>query len=121
MGRKFYLPLFISLFSLHALAQTGEIKGRVLEKGSKDGVPFASVAALLGGTQVQATVADIDGNYSIKPLNPGKYDVKATYVGYSAAEKTGVIVSSDKISFVDIELPKGVVDLSVVEVSEYAI
>ncbi len=122
MGRKLYLPLFlISILGLNALAQTGEIKGRVLEKGTKEGVPFASVAALLGGSQVQATVTDIDGNYSIKPLNPGKYDVKATSVGYSPFEKTGVIVSTDKISFVDLELGKGAVDLKMVEVSEYSV
>lgn len=121
MGRKFYLPLFfISLLSLNALAQTGEIKGRILEKGGKDGVPFASVAAMLGGTQVQATVTDIDGNYNIKPLNPGKYNVKATCVGYSPAEKAGVIVSSDYIAFVDIELGKGI-ELKQVEVTEYTV
>ncbi|MCX6291328.1 MAG: TonB-dependent receptor [Bacteroidetes bacterium] len=119
MKRKFYLPLFlISLLGLNAFAQTGEIKGRILEKGTKDGVPFASVAALLGGTQVQAAVTDIDGNYTIKPLNPGKYDVKATCVGFNAAERTGVIVSTDKMTFVDIELGKGII-LKEVEVSEY--
>ena len=121
MGRKLYLPLiFISLFASGALAQTGEIKGRVLEKGTKDGVPFANVAALLGGTIVQAAVTDIDGNYTIKPLNPGKYDVKGTSVGYGPAEKTGVIVSSDKIAFVDIEMGKGI-ELTAVDITEYSI
>jgi hypothetical protein len=121
MVRKFYLPLIlISFFALSAAAQTGEIKGRVLEKGSKEGVPFASVAALLGGAQVQATVTDIDGNYTIKPLNPGKYDVKATSVGYSPAQTSGVIVSTDKISFVDIELGKGI-ELKAVEIVDYTV
>src|SRR5438045_3101252 len=108
MGRKLYLSLIVfSFLASCTFAQTGEIKGRIIEKGTNDGVPFASVAALLAGTQVQATVTDIDGNYTIKPLNPGRYDVKATSVGYSPAEKTGVLVSTDKTSFVDIEIPKG--------------
>ena len=113
MGRKLYLPLiFISLLASSALAQTGEIKGRVIEKGTNDGAPFASVGAYLGGTLVQAAVTDIDGYYSIKPLNPGKYDVKATSVGYSPAERTGVIVTSDGMAFVDIDLPKGITSTS---------
>ena len=48
MGRKFYLPLIAMLFiGIGAFAQSGEIRGKVTEKGGKEGVPFASVAALL--------------------------------------------------------------------------
>ena len=121
MGRKFYLA-FIALvfFGASSFAQTGEIRGKVTEKGSNEGIPFASVAALLNGTQVQATVTDFDGNYSIKPLNPGKYDVKATSVGYQALQISGVQVSSDNISFSNFELSKGV-QLKEVEIVEYEI
>ena len=120
MKLKFYLPLFfISVLGLNAFAQTGEIKGRITEAGGKDGVPFASVAALLGGTQVQAATADLDGNYTIKPLNPGKYNVKVTSVGFSPFEKVGVIVSVDKISYVDVEMTKGHV-LDEITISDYA-
>ena len=109
MGRKIYLPLLIvSLLGLRSLAQTGELRGKVIEKGTSEGVPFASVVALLGGTEVQATSTDIDGNYVIKPLTPGKYNVKATCVGYTISEVSGIIVSSDKFTKVDIELPKGI-------------
>src|ERR1043166_9204184 len=100
MGKKFYLPfLFLIFLGAAAFAQTGEIKGHITEKAGKEGVAFASVAAMLNGAQVQATVTYFDGNFSIKPLNPGKYDVKVTCVGYSPAEIKGVIVSSDKTSF----------------------
>lgn len=121
MGRKFYLPFIIGIFlGFSALAQTGEIRGKVTEKGGTEGVPFASVAALLNGTQVQAAVTDFDGNYSIKPLNPGKYDVKATCVGYQAMEIKGVLVTADAIAFANFELGKGV-ELKSVEVVEYTV
>src|SRR6185295_11076280 len=121
MGRKIYLPLFIiTLFSFSAFAQSGEIRGRVLEKGKNEGVPFASVAALQDGAQIQATVTDIDGNYSIKPLTPGRYDVKATCVGYSPAQTSGVLVSIDNAAFANIEMGKGV-ELKAVEVSDYVV
>lgn len=121
MGRKFYLPLIVLvLIGTSAIAQVGEIRGRVTEKGGKEGIPFASVAALLNGNQVQATVTDFDGNYSIKPLNPGKYDVKATSVGFQAQEIHGVLVTAEKISFANFELGKGV-ELKVVDIVEYTV
>ncbi|HNS12536.1 MAG TPA: carboxypeptidase regulatory-like domain-containing protein [Bacteroidia bacterium] len=121
MGRKFYLPLFVLvLLGTSSFAQTGEIRGKVTEKGGNEGIPFASVAALLNGTQVQATVTDFEGNYSIKPLNPGKYDVKATSVGYQASQISGVIVSSDKMAFANFELSKGI-ELGEVEIVDYEV
>ncbi|MBP6334923.1 MAG: TonB-dependent receptor, partial [Bacteroidia bacterium] len=122
MGRKFYLPLCVFLLTaVSSFAQTGEIRGKVTEKGGNEGIPFASVAALLNGTQVQATVTDFDGNYSIKPLNPGKYDVKATSVGFQSQELKGVVVSVDNIAFADFGLSKGSVDLKEVEIFDYAV
>src|SRR6185436_2548532 len=109
MGRKLHLSLFcIVLFSATAIAQTGEIRGRIIEKGTSEGVPFASVAAFLNGAQVQATVSSLEGDYVIKPLTPGKYEVKATCVGYSISQVSEIIVTADKFTRIDVELPKGV-------------
>ncbi len=121
MGQKIYLPLilFIASFST-ASAQSGEIRGQIKEKGGKDGVPFASVAATQSGEQVIATLTDLDGNYTLKPLGPGKYDVKVTCVGYSPAQTNGVLVTVDKISFVNIEVGKGV-ELKEAEVTDYKV
>src|SRR6188474_3440254 len=106
MGRKIYLPLILASFfiSTLAVAQSGELRGKVIDKGTNEPIPFASVAAFRGGVQVLGAVADIDGQYSIKPLNPGSYDVKATNVGYQPSGVTGVQVSVDKATFVNIEL-----------------
>ncbi len=120
MGRKFYLQLLLlSFVTFAASAQTGEIKGKIIEKGGKE-IPFASIAALVNGTQVLATSADFDGNYTLKPLSPGKYDVKATAVGFQPVLKTNVIVTVDNISFVDMELGKGV-EIKEIEVVDYAV
>ena len=120
MGLKFYLLLVILFFSVVVSeAQTGEIRGKVTEKGGKE-VPFASVVALVNGIEVQGSIADFEGNYSIKPLNPAKYDVKATSVGFSPVLKKGVVVTVDKISFVDVELNKGI-DINEVDIVFYQV
>ena len=61
MGRKVYLSFFALVFStFFAQAQTGEIRGTITESGGI-AVPFASIAAIVNGIQVQAAIADIDG------------------------------------------------------------
>ncbi len=121
MGRKLYQSLVVLLLlGFTVNAQTGEIRGKVIEKENKMGAAFATVTALMNNSIVQGAVTDIDGNYVIKPLNPGKYDVQVTSVGFQPAKKVGVIVSVDKASYADIEIGKGI-DLVTVEITEYKV
>lgn len=59
----------------------GVIKGRVFDAVSNEAVPFANVA--IQNTALGA-VTDLDGNYSISNLEPGLYNLLATYVGYES-------------------------------------
>ncbi len=121
MGRKLYLSLALFIFTATVgFAQTGEIKGKVIDKETKQGVPFATVTAESNGTVVGGNQTDIDGKYSIKPLAPGKYNVKVSYVGYNPSERTGVIVSVENAAYSDFELNKGI-ELGAVEVVSYKI
>jgi outer membrane receptor protein involved in Fe transport len=123
MLKRIYLLTAALLLStgISVFAQTsgGSIKGKVIDKATKEPLPFANVVVEMNGTQAAGGVTDFDGNFHIKPLQPGKYSVKATFVGYTAAEVTGVIVSTDKITFQDISLAAGGVDITAVEVSAY--
>ena len=42
---------------------------------------------------------DFDGNYTIKPIDPGSYTVKATFVGCGTVEITKVVISANKTTF----------------------
>src|SRR4051812_26650624 len=109
MGRKIYLSLVFFLFTAAAsYAQSGEIKGKIVDKHTKEPVPFATVTAELNGTVVGGAQTDIDGHYSIKPLSPGRYNVKAMITGSSPAEVTGVLVAIEKFSEVNVEISQGV-------------
>ena len=121
MGRKLYLSLVVLLLlGFTVAAQTGEIRGKVTEKETKLGAAFATVTALMNNSIIQGAVTDIDGNYVIKPLNPGKYDVQVTSVGFQPSKKVGIIVSVDKASYADIEIGKGI-EIGVVTITEYKI
>ena len=88
MGRNYLLALAaMFLFSVASWAQTGSIKGKVIDQITKEPIPFANVIAEMNGTLVAGDQTDFDGNFHIKPLNPGEYDVKATIVGGRTASQ----------------------------------
>jgi hypothetical protein len=121
MLRKIYLLTAAVVLgsALTVFAQTGSIKGKVIDKTTKEPLPFANVIAEINGQLAGGAQTDFDGNFTIKPLQPGKYDLKATFVGYTTASVTGVIVSADKITFQDVALTKGAVDITAVDITTY--
>lgn len=102
-------------------AQSGTLKGTLTDKATNEAIPFASVVIESGGTQYGGVNTDIDGNYTIKPIPPGKYDVKAVYVGYKPVLFKDVIINNDKITFLNIEMEQSVQTLTTFEVKEYAV
>ncbi|MGY5850058.1 TonB-dependent receptor domain-containing protein [Salegentibacter sp. F14] len=83
---KLYRNLFFSiclLVSQFALAQEG-ISGR-LEDQKEETVPFATVSVikLPDSTLVTGTTSDIEGNFTLKPSEGGKYVLKFSAIGYA--------------------------------------
>ena len=99
MFRKIYLlvvGLLVCGFSALAQNNTGAIKILLKDKGNNEAIPFANVVAYQGGVQVGVGTTNMDGECVIKPLSPGKYDVKGVYVGYKAQEIKGIVVGEAK-------------------------
>ncbi|MBN2729252.1 MAG: carboxypeptidase regulatory-like domain-containing protein [Bacteroidales bacterium] len=111
----------ILLVSASAFAQSGTLKGKLVDKDTKEPVPFANIVIESGGKQFGGTTTDFDGNYTIKPIPPGSYDVKATYVGYKPLMITGVLISTDKITFLDVDMESTAVTLTTFEVVDYKV
>lgn len=110
------------LMSFSALAQVGAgtLKGRITDFDTKESLPFASVILFLNGNQVAGTNTDFDGDYTIKPIQPGTYDVLFSFVGYQSKKVTGVKITANKIQFVNGELGAGVM-MEEAEVVEYSV
>lgn len=123
MVRRIFSSVALSLFALatmHAQVGTGSLKGKITDKKSGEPLPFVNVVVENRGTQVSGGATDFDGNYFIKPIDPGTYDVIVSYVGYQPYKQTGVVVSSNKITFLDIQLNAGV-ELKEFEVVQYTV
>jgi outer membrane receptor protein involved in Fe transport len=108
--------------SISLFAQNGEISGKVRDENG-EGIPYANVV-LVDAKNVptgQGAITDEDGNYTIKPLSPGKYNIQYSYVGYKNQVQQGILVSSDKATFVDIKLNPSATDLGEIEVVAYKV
>jgi hypothetical protein len=123
MLRKIYFSIVTLLLagtSVIAQNTAGAIKVLLKDKSNGETIPFANVVAYQGGVQVGVGTTDMDGYAVIKPLSPGKYDIKGVYVGYKAQEIKGVVVGEAKTAYVTIELNNGEgVKLDEVEVVAY--
>lgn len=121
MLRKLYVALVIVMaFTCSALAQSGgAIKGKVVDKSTRETIPFAVVTAWLNGVQITGGVTDINGEILLKPLDAGKYSIKVQYTGYQTTEIRDIIVSELKTSYITVELNATATQLKDVEIVEY--
>lgn len=76
------------------------IKGHVIEEGTEDNLPFATVYIEQTG---EGTVSNEEGQFEFRNLAPGKYTLRVSLVGYEAAVKE-VVVSKDFTSVVHFKL-----------------
>ncbi|MDY0101697.1 MAG: TonB-dependent receptor [Lentimicrobium sp.] len=106
---------------LSVFAQSGSLSGKVIDKDTKEPIPFVNIIVELGGTQAGGSSSDFDGKYTIKPITPGKYDIKATFVGYKPVLIKGVIIKSDQITFWDIPMESTMINIETFEVVDYKV
>jgi len=120
MLRKLLSTLSIVVASAGLMLAQNEsaIKVKLIDKANRETIPFANVIVEMGGIQAGVGTTNIDGEVTIKPLNPGKYNVKATYVGYQTVEVTNINVSVGKTVALNLEMLAGQ-QLKEVEVTEY--
>lgn len=79
----------------------GTIKGLVVDKDSRE--PLIGANVVLKGTQ-KGAVTNKTGNFAIERVPVGSYTVVFTYMGYETQAKADIIVRSQRITFVDVEL-----------------
>jgi hypothetical protein len=121
MLRKLYVALVIAMTcASSALAQSGgAIKAKVIDKSTRETIPFAVVTALLSGVQVTGGVTNINGEVVLKPLDAGKYTIRVQYTGYQTTEVRDIIVSELKTTPITIEMNATATQLKDVEIVEY--
>ena len=122
MVRNLLLTIgLIFTVNLLVFSQSGALKGKVEDQETKEPIPFANIVVELGGTLIGGGTSDFDGNYIIKPIPPGTYDLRATYVGYNTVLIKGLIINSDQIRFYDIKMESTSQQLPEIVVSSFKV
>ncbi len=107
--------------NLMVFSQSGTLKGKITDKGTNEPVPFANIVIEQGGKQSGGTTTDFDGNYTIKPIPPGKYDVKASYVGYKPIMIANLVIVANQITFQDVQMESTTINIETFEVVDYKV
>ncbi len=90
-GLAIAMLAMILTFPVFGQAGTGEIRGVVKDKGTRE--PLIGANVLVVGTNRGAST-NSEGAYLIKDLAPGSYKLEVRYVGYQPAHVTATVVAN---------------------------
>lgn len=111
------LPIIMMLLFTGALyAQEASILGIVFDKESKEPLIGATVGL---DNSDKGTFTDFDGNYILRGLVPGIYDLVISYIGYHPTRITGVELKAGERQKLDILLTSNSVLFEEITVVEY--
>jgi len=97
------------------------LQGKIMDMQTNEPIPFANIVVMRDGVNFGATTSDFDGNYTIKPIPPGKYDLQVTFVGYKTNITKGINFAANKIRFHDVLMSSTAEMLEVVEIVDYKV
>ncbi|MBO4985882.1 MAG: TonB-dependent receptor [Bacteroides sp.] len=81
----------VTTYSNNPIKEGHRIAGHVIEKGSEENIPYATIYVEELG---KGTVTNEEGRFELKELSAGKYTLRVSAVGYQTQEKS-ITVSAD--------------------------
>lgn len=111
------ITLCIGLISLVYAGTTGKIAGKVTDAAT--GEPLPGINIIVEGTSLGAAT-DLDGNYVINNIPPGKYNVIVSGVGYGKQRIEGVVVNVDFTTRLDLQMSTEAVEMETIVVQSKA-
>ncbi|WP_350289838.1 TonB-dependent receptor [uncultured Croceitalea sp.] len=94
---------FLALLGLAAQAQTGIIKGIVIDKQSEQPLEGATIE-LLNVEIAAGVITDFDGRFNMPNVPLGRNVIQVSYIGYESVTIPNIEVNSGKDVFVTVQL-----------------
>lgn len=82
-GMLMTAAVFFTAQKVNAQGSTGGIMGTVYEDSTKTLTQIGASVYVMVGDEMVGTTTDVNGKFTIKPLNPGNYNLTVSYLGKS--------------------------------------
>lgn len=103
-----FLSLLLSVTQGFSQNPTQNITGRIYDAATEEGLPFCTVKI---SYENQGVVTDSLGYFTFREIPVGRYDVKASYMGYASIIVKDVIVTSSRETRLEIPLQERAAEL----------
>lgn len=80
------------------------LSGKLLDKETNEYIPFANIVVSQNGNFVSGGVTDFNGDFNIKPLSPGSYDVEISSLGYEKRKYERIVIKSGTTTYLECTL-----------------
>lgn len=119
---RFLMMVVLTAVGGHAIAQSspGAIKGTVVDENNEP-IINAVIQVTTGGIQKGGGVTDFDGNYLVKPLDAGRYEISIKYLGYKESIVQNILVQPNQETDVNVKLQPTAETMDEVVITEYKV
>ena len=111
--KKLFLIVNLLLSTQFLLwAQNGSISGKVVD--ATTGEELIGATVLITGTTI-GTITDFDGNFTLKNLSPGTYNISISFVSYETVQYDAVYVAGNEVTIINANLGEATIELEQVK------
>ncbi|MCK8522087.1 TonB-dependent receptor [Aquimarina sp. D1M17] len=100
---KKIVQVYFVLFAFIASAQTGIIKGLVIDKQSESPLVGATIE-LLNVEQTNGVITDIDGYFTLEKVPLGRQSIRISFIGFESITIPNIVVTSGKEAVINVAL-----------------
>ena len=106
--KRILLFFVLSCISFTSIMAQTSLEGKVSDAASGEAILFGTVALYKNDVLLTGVETDLDGNYFFSDIDPGTYDIEASYIGYTPQRQVEVIVKAGRTNRLDFSLSEGV-------------
>jgi len=118
--KRILLLFVLSCIAITSMMAQTSLEGKVTDAVTGEPILFGTVALYKNDVLITGVETDLDGNYFFGDIDPGTYDIEASYIGYTPQKQVNVIVKAGKTNRIDFALSEGVL-MDAVEIVEYKV
>lgn len=119
--RSILTVVLLGLTMMVSAQSAGTLKGKLVDKETKEPLMMATVQVFQGGVFKKGGSTDFDGNYVIKPIEPGTYEIRFEYLGYNPKLVNDVLISPDQTTTLNGIMSEAITELGEVEIVHYKV